>query len=77
MKTKSIGLLIFFIFVHYIAYNYIKHKHSIKVNTTIEYMVPPITYEDYFVFKDLNKFFGNMFSQNVQELNLIKSDNLS
>jgi len=74
MKTKSIGLLIFFIFVHYIVYNYIKHKHTKETHTDIQYMVPPITFEDYFEFKDLNKFYGNLFSKSVEELNLIKSN---
>jgi hypothetical protein len=73
MNTKSIGLLLFFILVHYIAYNYIKNKHNSNDNINIQYIIPPITYEDYFTFKDLNKFYGTLFSKDGEELNIINS----
>ena len=78
MKTKSIFLLIIFLFVHYIAYLYVKSKYDDKVKLDIkkQYMVPPITYEDYFVFKDLDKFYGNLFSKQKNEINLIKTETL-
>ena len=34
---------------------------KVKLNIKKQYMVPPITYEDYFTFKDLNKFYNNLF----------------
>jgi hypothetical protein len=76
MKTNSIFLLIIFLFVHYIAYIFVKSKYDDKVKQDIklQYMVPPITYEDYFVFKDLNKFYGNIFSNQKSEINLIKTE---
>jgi len=76
MKTKSIFLLIIFLFVHYIAYLYVKSKYDDKVKLDIkkQYMVPPITYEDYFTFKDLNKFYGNLFDVKEKDLNLFKSE---
>ena len=30
-----------------------------------------LTYEDYFIFKDLDKFYGGLFNRNVEELNLV------
>ena len=76
MKTNSIFLLIIFLFVHYIAYIFVKSKYDDKVKQDIklQYMVPPITYEDYFVFKDLDKFYGNIFSNQKSEINLIKTE---
>jgi hypothetical protein len=76
MKTKSIFLLIIFLFVHYIAYLYVKSKFDDKVtqDKKLKYMVPPITYEDYFEFKDLDKFYGNLFDVKEEDLNLIKSE---
>ena len=76
MKTNSIFLLIIFLFFHYIAYIFVKSKYDDKVKQDIklQYMVPPITYEDYFVFKDLNKFYGNIFSNQKSEINLIKTE---
>ena len=76
MKTKSIFLLIIFLFVHYIAYLYVKSKFDDKVkqDKKLQYMVPPITYEDYFEFKDLDKFYGNLFDVKETDLNLIKSE---
>ena len=76
MNTKSIFLLIIFLFVHYIAYKFIKSKYDDKVkeDVKLEYMVPPITYEDYFVFKDLDKFYSNIFNLNNIELNIVKSE---
>ena len=76
MKTKSIFLLIIFLFVHYIAYMYVKSKFDDKVkqDLKLQYMVPPITYEDYFEFKDLDKFYGNLFDVKETDLNLIKSE---
>jgi hypothetical protein len=76
MKTKSIFLLIIFLFVHYIAYMYVKSKFDDKVkqDLKLQYMVPPITYEDYFQFKDLDKFYGNLFDIKETDLNLVKSE---
>jgi hypothetical protein len=75
MKTKSIILLLFFLFVHYIAYSYIKSKYNNKnkEDIDIQYIVPPITYEDYFIFKDLNKFYGDIFSKSKEEINLVNN----
>tara|TARA_Y100001970_G_C13494122_1_gene490420 strand:- start:221 stop:457 length:237 start_codon:yes stop_codon:yes gene_type:complete len=78
MKTQSIFLLIIFLFIHYIAYIFVKSKYDDKVkqDLKLQYMVPPITYEDYFVFKDLDKFYGNLFSKQKNEINLIKTETL-
>ena len=75
MNYKGIGFLLIYIFVHFIVYIYIKNKYNNKNKDSIkiEYIVPPITYEDYFIFKDLNKFYNNLFDINKKELNLIKS----
>jgi hypothetical protein len=76
MNYKGIGFLLIYIFVHFIVYIYIKNKYNNKNKDSIkiEYIVPPITYEDYFIFKDLNKFYNNLFDINKKELNLIKSE---
>ena len=76
MKTKSIFLLLIFLFVHYIAYIYVKSKYSLKEkqNINLKYVVPPVTYEDYFEFKDLEKFYNNLFDEKKKDLNLIKSE---
>ena len=76
MNYKGIGFLLIYIFVHFIVYIYIKNKYNNKNKDSIkiEYIVPPITYEDYFIFKDLNKFYNNLFDINKKELNLIKKE---
>ena len=77
MNYVSLCFLIIFILIHYIVYIYIKSKYSLKNKDqiNIKYIVPPVTYEDYFDFKDLSKFYNNIFGSNVEELNLIKSEN--
>ena len=70
MNLKSISLLLIFLIIHFIAYKYVKRKQYLKEKETIEvkYVVPPTTYEDYFEFKNLNKFYNNMFNLNKDEL---------
>ncbi len=53
-----------------------KYDDKVKQDLKLQYMVPPITYEDYFVFKDLDKFYGNLFSKQKNEINLIKTETL-
>jgi hypothetical protein len=70
MNLKSISLLLIFLIIHFIAYKYVKRKQYLKEKEIIEvkYLVPPTTYEDYFEFKNLNKFYNNMFNLNKDEL---------
>jgi hypothetical protein len=70
MKLKSISLLLIFFIIHFIAYKYVKYKQYLKEKeiVDIKYVVPPITYEDYFEFKNLNNFYDNMFNLNKNEL---------
>mgnify|MGYP001177725886 CR=1 FL=1 len=70
MNLKSISLLLIFLIIHFIAYKYVKHKQYLKEKEIVEvkYVVPPTTYEDYFEFKNLNKFYNNMFNLNKDEL---------
>ena len=70
MKLKSISLLLIFFIIHFIAYKYVKYKQYLKEKeiVDIKYVVPPITYEDYFEFKNLNNFYENMFNLNKNEL---------
>ena len=76
MNYRGIGFLLTFILTHFIVYAYTKNKYSNKNidKVNIEYIVPPITYEDYFIFKDLNKFYSNLFDISKKDLNLIKSE---
>ena len=76
MNYRGMCFLIIFIIIHYIVYIYVKSKYSLKNKDQIDikYIVPPVTYEDYFVFKDLDKFYNNIFGTNIEELNLIKYD---
>lgn len=68
---KYILFFFIFVFTHFIVYNYIKNKYKQKTNINVEYIIPPVTYEDYFIFKDLDKFYGGLFNRNVEELNLV------
>ena len=68
MKTKSIFLLIIFLFVHYIAYLYVKSKYDDKVKQDKKLQYGAITY-DYFEFKDLTDL--GLFDVKETDLNLI------
>ena len=76
MNYKGISFLIIFIIVHYIVYIYLQNKYSSKNKDVyeIKYIVPPVTYEDYFQFKDLAKHYNTMFGTNETNLDLIKSE---
>ena len=76
MNYKGISFFFIFLLVHYIVYVYLKNKYSSKNKDAyeIKYIVPPITYEDFFQFKDLDKFYSNLFGTNKTNLDLIKSE---
>jgi hypothetical protein len=76
MNYRGIVLLVIFIIVHFIVYVYLKDKYSSKNKDVIniKYIVPPITYEDYFEFKDLAKHYDTLFGNNSTNLDLIKSE---
>jgi len=76
MNYRGIVLLVIFIIVHFTVYVYLKDKYSSKNKDVIniKYIVPPITYEDHFEFKDLAKHYNNLFGNNSINLDLIKSE---
>ena len=76
MNFKGLSFLFIFIIIHYIVYVYFQNKYSSRNKDLIEvkYIVPPVTYEDYFKFKDLNKFYSNIFGRKEKNLDLIKSE---
>ena len=63
MNYKGLCFLVIFIIVHYIVYIYLHNKYISKNNTyfDVKYILPPITFEDYFEFKDLSKYYNNIF----------------
>ena len=76
MNYKGISFLVIFIIVNYIVYIYLQNKYSSKNKDMIEikYIVPPVTYEDFFQFKDLAKQYNTMFGTSETNLDLIKSE---
>ena len=76
MNYKGLCFLVIFILVHYIVYIYLQNKYSAKNKDVvhIKYILPPVTYEDYFEFKDLSKYYNNIFGNSSSNLNLIKTD---
>lgn len=75
MNYKGIYFLFIFIIVHFIVYIYFSNKYSYKNNeVSIKYIIPPDTFEDYFEFQDLSKYYDNLFGKEKKEINLIKYD---
>ena len=76
MNYKGISFLLIFLLVHYIVYIYFSNKYSSKNKdvSDIKYIIPPVTYEDYFQFKDLDKYYNTIFGNSVTNLDLIKSE---
>ena len=75
MNYKGIYFLFIFIIVHFIVFIYFSNKYSYKNNdVSIKYVIPPDTFEDYFEFQDLSKYYDNLFGKEKKEINLIKYD---
>ena len=63
MNYKGLCFLVIFILVHYIVYIYLHNKYISENNTyfDVKYILPPITFEYYFKFKYLLKYYNNIF----------------
>ena len=66
---KSLFILIFFIIVSYITYNYSYQKfYSSKIKKDIKFLIMPIMVDDFFKYKSLEDLYRNIF--NKQSINI-------
>lgn len=71
---RSLGILLFFIIVIYLAINYANVNYSRDKTEIVVKPVPfPVSYTDFFTERSLARDFATMFGNDGNELNLFNS----
>lgn len=67
---KSLFILLFFIIISYITYNYSYQKfYSNKIKKDVKFLIMPIMVDDFFKYKSLEDLYRNIFNKSSININ--------